>query len=117
VNCEFNGYARPIWREHGATIKMVCRSERDDWILAMIAAGLGFGFMPEYSVNHPGVVARRLVKPEFWREVNLVTVRGRPHSPAVGAFVREAMRTPWLGRPALAVARATERLHGEGGLE
>jgi LysR family transcriptional regulator, hydrogen peroxide-inducible genes activator len=117
VNCEFNGYAGPIWREHGATIKMVCRSERDDWILAMIAAGLGFGFMPEYSVNHPGVVARRLVKPEFWREVNLVTVRGRPHSPAVGAFVREAMRTPWLGRPALAVARATERLHGEAGLE
>lgn len=107
VNCEFNGYAGPIWRERGAMVKMVCRSERDDWILAMIAAGLGFGFMPEYSVNHPGVVARRLVDPEFWREVNLVTVRGRPHSPAVGAFVREAMRSPWIGRPALAVTRAS----------
>jgi DNA-binding transcriptional LysR family regulator len=109
VNCEFNGYAGPIWRQHGAAINMVYRSERDDWILAMIAAGLGFGFMPEYSVTHPGVVARRLVEPEFWREVNLVTVRGRPHSPAVGAFVREAMRTPWRGAPALAATRASEQ--------
>ncbi len=109
INCEFNGYAGPIWREHGAFCKMVYRSERDDWILAMIAAGLGFGFMPEYCVNHPGVVARPAVDPEFWREVNLVTVRGRPHSPAVGAFVREAMRTRWLGQPALAVRRSSER--------
>jgi DNA-binding transcriptional LysR family regulator len=117
VNCELNGYAGPIWREHGAAINMVYRSERDDWILAMIAAGLGFGFMPEYSVNHPGVVARRLVEPEFWREVNLVTVRGRPHSPAVGAFVREAMHTPWLGQPALAVARTAEQVSSTAGGE
>jgi LysR family transcriptional regulator, hydrogen peroxide-inducible genes activator len=108
INCEMNGYAGPIWREHGATCKMVYRSERDDWILAMIAAGLGFGFMPEHSVNHPGVVARPMIDPEFWREVNLVTVRGRPHSPAVGAFVREAMRTQRLGQPALAVRRTAE---------
>jgi DNA-binding transcriptional LysR family regulator len=88
---------------------MVYRSERDDWILAMIAAGLGFGFMPEHSIAHAGVVARPLIEPEFWREVNLVTVRGRPHSPAVGAFVREAMRTQWLGEPALAVRQEIER--------
>jgi LysR family transcriptional regulator, hydrogen peroxide-inducible genes activator len=86
----------------------VYRSDRDDWILAMIAAGLGFGFMPEFSIPSSGVVARPLIEPEFWREVNLVTVRGRPHSPAVGAFVREAMRTKWLGQPALAVRMASE---------
>ncbi len=75
----------------------------------MIAAGLGFSFMPENSVCHAGVVARPVTDPEFWREVNLVTVRGRPHSPAVGAFVREAMRTQWLGKPALAVRIASEK--------
>jgi LysR family hydrogen peroxide-inducible transcriptional activator len=107
INCELNGY--PIFSQGGAACEMVYRSDRDDWILAMIAAGLGFGFMPEYSVSHGGVVARPLVEPEFWREVNLVTVRGRPHSPAVGAFVREAMRTQWLGQPALAVRQETER--------
>jgi LysR family transcriptional regulator, hydrogen peroxide-inducible genes activator len=106
INCEYNGIAGPIFRQQGADYKMVYRSERDDWIQAMAAAGLGFGFMPEHSVNYPGVVARPLIDPEFWREVNLVTVRGRPHSPAVGALVREAMRTSWMGEPALAVRQA-----------
>ena len=109
TNCEFNGYAGPIFRERGAVYETVYRSDRDDWILAMIAAGLGFGFMPEYCVPQAAVVARPLIDPEFWREVNLVTVRGRPHSPAVGAFVREAMRTQWLGQPALAVRLASEQ--------
>jgi DNA-binding transcriptional LysR family regulator len=106
VNCEFNGYAGPIWRERGAEFKIVYRSERDDWILAMVAMGLGFGFMPQHSINHPGVVSRPLVEPEFWREINLVTVRGRPHSPAVGALVREAARTQWFGQKAQTVASA-----------
>jgi len=109
ANCEFNGYAGPIFRERGAICETVYRSDRDDWIVAMIAAGLGFGFMPEYSILPGSVVARPLIEPEFWREVNLVTVRGRPHSPAVGAFVREAMRTQWLGQPALAVRQEAER--------
>jgi hypothetical protein len=62
--------------------------------------------MPALSVDHPRVAARPLVEPEIWREVALVTVRGRPHSPGVGALVQEAMRLPWLGRPALAVETA-----------
>ena len=75
-------------------------------VLAMVRSGLGFAFMPEYAVNDPGVVARPLVEPEFFRQVNLVTVRGRPYSPAVGALVREAMRTKWHGEQAIAVKNA-----------
>jgi hypothetical protein len=36
-----------------------------------------------------------LVEPELWREVSLVTVRGRPHSPSVSALTREALRANW----------------------
>jgi LysR family transcriptional regulator, hydrogen peroxide-inducible genes activator len=36
-----------------------------------------------------------MVEPEIERSINLVTVRGRPHSPAVGAFVREAATFKW----------------------
>jgi DNA-binding transcriptional LysR family regulator len=93
INCEFNeGLA---WEQCGVTWPAVFRSERDDWILEMCAAGKGFGFLPEFSINHPGVVSRPVVDPELWREVNIVTVRGRQHSPAVGALVREAMRNNW----------------------
>jgi len=98
INCEFNeGLA---WEKCGVVWRAVYRSERDDWILAMCAAGMGFGFLPEFCINHPGVVSRPVIEPEFWREVNIVTVRGRPHSPAVGALVREAMQNSWIGERA-----------------
>jgi len=67
----------------------------------MVRAVLGFTYIPEYAVTVPGLVIRPLIDPEVWRTVSLVTVRGRPHSPAVGAFVREAKRHDWAGRSAL----------------
>lgn len=109
VNCEFTGLIGQHLEDSNPVIETVYRSERDDWILAMAAAGLGYAFMPLSCVSHPGVVAKPLVEPEFWREVNLVTVRGRPHSPAVGALVREAMRANWLGEQAISARRAAER--------
>ncbi|HEY1544305.1 MAG TPA: LysR family transcriptional regulator [Xanthobacteraceae bacterium] len=104
INCEYDAPATRIFEEQRADCETVYESERDDWILAMAAAGLGFGFMPELSARHPGVVALPLIEPEFWREVALVTVRGRPYSAAAGSLVREAMRKRWNGKPALAVA-------------
>jgi hypothetical protein len=41
--------------------------------------------------------------------VNLVTVRGRPYTPGVGALVREAMRKKWFGKKAIAARLAEER--------
>jgi hypothetical protein len=76
----------------------------------MVAAGLGFAFMPENAAKHPGVVALPVIEPEFWRKVNLVTVRGRPYSPGVGALVREAMRKKWFGNKAIAARVAQESL-------
>jgi DNA-binding transcriptional LysR family regulator len=108
VNCEFAGYADHILEEKGVTCMPTYWSERDDWTLAMVAAGLGFAFMPENAVKHPGVVALPVVEPEFWRQVNLVTVRRRPHSPGLGALVREAMRKKWFGNKAITAHLAEE---------
>jgi DNA-binding transcriptional LysR family regulator len=108
VDCEFIGVLGPEREAQGVFNETIYQCERDDWILAMAAAGIGYAFMPASSISHPGVEARPLVEPEFWRDVNLVTVRGRPHSPAVGALVREAMQAKWLGRPAIAARRAAE---------
>jgi LysR family hydrogen peroxide-inducible transcriptional activator len=100
-NCEFAGYADAILAEQGVTCSPTYWSDRDDWTLAMVAAGLGFAFLPANSSKHTGVVALPIIEPEFWREVSLVSVRGRPHSPAVGAMVREAMNKKWFGANAL----------------
>jgi DNA-binding transcriptional LysR family regulator len=99
MNCEFAGYADEILRQKGVTCNPVYWSERDDWTLAMVAAGLGFAFMPANSVKHPGVIGLPVVEPEFWREVGLVSVRGRPYSPSLGSLVREAMRKTWFEKP------------------
>ena len=61
----------------------------------MIKAGLGFGFFPELSVTDPALVTREQFDPEFTRTVRLLTVRGRPHAPAVGAFLQQARSFPW----------------------
>jgi DNA-binding transcriptional LysR family regulator len=94
-NCEYYEYAGNILRGMGVYVKMVMRSDRDDWVQAMILAGLGFGFFSEYAVTMPGLLSLPLVEPEFVRTINLVTVRGRPHSPAVGAMVRSARTYKW----------------------
>jgi len=108
MNCEFAGYADRILQEKGVTCTPTYWSERDDWTLAMVAAGLGFAFMPENAAKHPGVVALPVVEPEFWRTVNLVTVRGRRYSPGVGALVREAMRKEWFGQKAISTQMAQQ---------
>ena len=108
MNCEFAGYADHILKEKGVTCTPTYWSERDDWTLAMVAAGLGFAFMPENAAHHPDVVALPVIEPEFWRKVNLVTIRGRPYSPGVGALLREAMRKKWFGNKAIAAQLAEQ---------
>lgn len=110
MNCEFAGYADPIFAAQNVKCKATYWSDRDDWTLAMVASGLGWAFMPANSVKHPGVVGLPIVAPEFWRQVNMVTVRGRPHSPAVGALLRESLRMKWFGQPALALRRESPRV-------
>src|SRR5467141_86793 len=122
MNCEFAGYADHILQDKGVTCTPTYWSERDDWTLAMVAAGLGFAFMPENAAAHPGVVALPVIEPEFWRTVNLVTVRGRPYSPGVGALVarrcaRNGLATKrlplaWLKRTWASAAKQPDRFAG-----
>ena len=57
----------------------------------------GFAFMPEYSVTLPGLMQRPLIDPAVERTIALMTVPGRPHSPALGAFMRAAQTFAWPG--------------------
>ncbi|MGH6933580.1 MAG: LysR family transcriptional regulator [Dongiaceae bacterium] len=108
-NCEVWQQFQAALAEQGVEPLRPYRSERDDWIQAMVLAGLGFGFFPESAVVMTGLLKLPLVEPEIRRTVNLVTVRGRPHAPAVGAFVREALRYNWRDMGGMASVRAAAR--------
>ncbi|WP_226896303.1 LysR family transcriptional regulator [Polymorphobacter sp. PAMC 29334] len=95
ASCEYADIAKLEFAAMGVKLNQVFTSERDDWVQGMIKAGVGLGFLPEFSVTDPSLVVKPLVEPSFQRRVQLVTVRGRPHSPAVGAFVAEARAFVW----------------------
>jgi DNA-binding transcriptional LysR family regulator len=95
INCEVFVPVSERVLAMGVKTPMVFRSERDDWVLGMIRAGVGWGFFPEFATIPDDLPVRRLTEPTFDRKIQLVTVRGRPHSPAVGAFVRAARAHSW----------------------
>src|SRR5260370_35389574 len=103
LSASSNDMVDRVFDDRGVDCETVYRSDRDDWVLAMIASGFGFGFFPRYSISNAAVVARPLINPEFWREVSLTTVKGRPYSAPVGALGHEAVRPAWLDGDALAV--------------
>jgi DNA-binding transcriptional LysR family regulator len=90
INCEFYDVLDDLCREHGSY-----QSEREDWILTMVAAGMGVCFLPEYTATFPGVVGCPVVSPAVARNVCLVSVAGRRWSPPVAAFVKAVRRHPW----------------------
>lgn len=100
THCEYFDAISTAFQERSIRMRQVFSSERDDWVLAMIRSGLGLGIFPEHSVeNQTGLVLRPLSEPSFERVVLLVTVRGRPHAPAVGAFLRALRNWAWPGKP------------------
>jgi DNA-binding transcriptional LysR family regulator len=100
LQCEYFGHAGRIFREQNGKPRIVFRSDRDDWVQSMALAGFGFTFIPEHAVTMAGLRMRPLIDPEISRTIQVVTVRGRPHLPAVGAFVREVLAYPWANTAA-----------------
>jgi len=99
AQCEYFQYLRDArLKLGGIEFERPYSSNRDDWVQSMVMAGLGFTYIPEFAVTMPKLVIRPLVEPEVWRTVQLVTVRGRPHAPAVGAFVHAARKYAWHGK-------------------
>lgn len=93
--CELREVVMGVCEENNVKLYASFRSEREDWVQAMVAAGMGFAFMPEYSVTHDGVLSRPLVDPEVVREIHLVRMPGRKKTPAASAFVQEVSSFDW----------------------
>ncbi|MCV0396421.1 MAG: LysR family transcriptional regulator [Rhizobiaceae bacterium] len=99
INCEYSDHIDGLCGERGIRITTAYRSEREDWIMAMVAAGMGVCFAPEFSACLPGVHHRPVADPEVVREVSLVSVAGRVSSPAVKAFMEAVRDHEWTTGP------------------
>lgn len=95
LNCEFRDHLSGLCQLNGFEVQAVYQSEREDWIMTMVAGGLGISFVPEFSAVIPGICTRPVMDPEVWRDVSLVSVAGRRFSPAVTTFVRAVRSYDW----------------------
>ena len=99
INCEYQDHLNERCREQGFALQIGFRSEREDWIQTMVAAGFGICFISEFSPTIPGVMTRIVAEPEVVREVSLVSIAGRRFSPAVAAFARAIRGYRWPEAP------------------
>jgi DNA-binding transcriptional LysR family regulator len=90
VNCEHPRFLDTLNISASFVANAKFRSEREDWVQAMIAAGMGVAVMPEFMPSNSGIGTRLLVEPEVSRTISLVTVSGRRFSPTIKTLVRLA---------------------------
>ncbi len=98
VNCEYRDYLIELCGEFGVGFQRGFRSEREDWIMTMVAGGMGICFLPEYSAIHPGIRHRLVTNPDVVRTVSVVSVAGRSLPPAALAFINQSCSYDWPSR-------------------
>lgn len=95
VNCEY----LDVYEEAGCDV--LCevdirfRSEHENWVQALVIAGLGCAIMPKSLTSNSELLSRPLVEPALSRTISVVTRRGRRHSPVVAFFVDLCKRIDW----------------------
>jgi DNA-binding transcriptional LysR family regulator len=95
--CEMRETVMGVLGDRSIQLYAKFRSEREDWVQTMVLSGLGFAFMPEYSVTVGGLLSRPLVEPAVSRDVQAFEVRGRQRSPAAALFLQNMARFAWPG--------------------
>jgi DNA-binding transcriptional LysR family regulator len=99
LNCEYYDFLDTLCRERQVELKDAYRSEQEDWIQSMVLAGMGVSFVPEFLPVPPGIQTRPIVQPEVVREVVMLTVAGRPFTPALAGFHQAIRRYDWPNAP------------------
>ncbi|HVL57119.1 MAG TPA: LysR family transcriptional regulator [Burkholderiaceae bacterium] len=97
LSCELREMVMAACADRRVELYAKFRSDREDWVQAMVAAGLGFAFMPEHSVTLPELLQRPLADPPVRRTITLVDVRGRARSPAAKMLARSITNHRWDG--------------------
>lgn len=97
LSCEMREMFAAVCKDHDVQLYARFRSEREDWVQAMVLARIGIAIMPEYSVTVPDLLQRPITDPAISRTIALISVPGRPFSQATAAFVRTVKAFSWPG--------------------
>ncbi|MCU0532769.1 MAG: LysR family transcriptional regulator [Hydrococcus sp. Prado102] len=93
IHCELCKETRQLFESKNIHPRIVYRANREEWTLALVAAGLGLAIMPEWS-NTPAVVYIPIVDLSLQRTVGLVW-RSRHESEAIDLFCTFAASHNW----------------------
>ncbi|MEM7723350.1 MAG: LysR family transcriptional regulator [Pseudomonadota bacterium] len=99
VNCEY----LDVFHNFGVECKIDTddrfKTGHENWVQAMVVAGLGCAIIPEGLAQNPELYTRPIEDPQVFRSVSVVTRRGRKHSPATDFLVRLCQKHEWRTPP------------------
>lgn len=105
LNCEFDDHFEFANGEWPVELRPRYRSEREDWVQAMVSAGLGIAIMPLSLPRIPGIAATPLVAPAVSRTISVATLTNRPLPPAA-TFLRDlVLAQNWGGCTGVSTAQ------------
>ncbi len=93
INCELWGESRNLFESQGIHLRTVYRADHEEWVISLVAAGLGVAIMPEWQ-GIPEVAYIPIADLNLARTVGLIW-RIRHESEVVGVFRTFAASHNW----------------------
>ncbi|MBL4633695.1 MAG: LysR family transcriptional regulator [Kofleriaceae bacterium] len=84
--CEFRDLVVECCGLQNVRLYASYRTTSEAWIECLVRAGIGFAFMPEFSVLSPDAITRPLLKPALKRSISLLRSVDYTMSPAAQLF-------------------------------
>jgi DNA-binding transcriptional LysR family regulator len=81
--------------KRGIELKASYRSNRSEWVLGAVAAGLGVAIAPRSAIVLPKLLSRPLIEPVVERQIGLGVPAQEELAPATAALLRAALAHPW----------------------
>ncbi|KPD13426.1 LysR family transcriptional regulator [Phaeobacter sp. 11ANDIMAR09] len=97
THCEFGDLFYDQCEAAGVEIMPAIRSNREDWVIGLVANGHGVTVMPADSVRAADLTSCRITPVPLWRSVSLAVATGREDNETVRAILAEARSHNWLG--------------------
>lgn len=96
LHCEFRDDFLALTKASGITLDVKFRSQREDWILALVESGAGVSVMPQSSALLNNVAYRNISDLAAIRKLELVMTESATVSPALKAFHDAAQDFDWV---------------------